>query len=171
LGNSHVVLCNLLPSRAGHPNLSGKPLDVDSQVVLYNPGKLALTVVCQLFLSIQLAISLMMGSETALVIRMVFPPLSLTVRAGLTVNQIGGYFLPVVIAPPSALALGRKANGLLRVEGVEGRRMERSVAIAANRFPGFHSQNSGCRLARIFFPRRNPCWNPKKFVAPYRNLL
>jgi hypothetical protein len=88
-----------------------------------------------LFLPVPPAVILIADAVTRLVAGVVFPPLFAAIDTGLAVIRIRDDLLVMIIRSPAALAFGRKTYFLFRVKW---RRIERFVAVGANRFPGFH---------------------------------
>jgi hypothetical protein len=133
--NSQVVLYNHVHPRPCHPNLASKPFYVESQVVLYNQGKLASLVPPPLLRPVLFGVRLMRFPVLPLIIGVVFSPGLAAVGALLAIRGIRGDFAAVVIASPATLAARRKAHGLF---GMKRRRLKRLTAIRADGIPGFH---------------------------------
>ena len=88
-----------------------------------------------LLLPIAPAVILITVTVAGLIVRIAFTPLLAAVSTGLAIFRISGHLVAMIIRSPTALAFGRKAYFLVRVEW---RGIKRLVAIGANRFPGFH---------------------------------
>ena len=107
--NSQVVLYNHVHPGPCHPNLASKPFYVESQVVLYNQGKLASLVPPALLHPVLFGVRLMRFPVSTLIIGVVFSPGLAAVAALLAIRGIRADFAPVVIASPAYV--GSQAKG------------------------------------------------------------